>query len=68
MQAFINNPVVGLVVCLVLGALAMSGKLSVPFANALLLLAWGVGTYELVSSVDVEAGRPTGAVTFGPIQ
>lgn len=50
MQAFINNPVVGLVVCLVLGALAVSGKLSVPFANALLLLAWGVGTYELINA------------------
>ena len=50
MQTFFTNPVVGLVVCLVLGALALSGKLSIPLANALLLFAWGVGTYEIFNT------------------
>ena len=43
--AFLYNPLVALVFGLFLGALALSGKLSVPLANVLLLLTCGIGSF-----------------------
>jgi hypothetical protein len=48
--AFLYNPLVALVFGLFLGALALSGKLSVPLANVLLLLTCGIGSFGIVNA------------------
>ena len=47
---FLANPITALVLCLILGATAMSGKLSQHGANFLLVVAWMVGVFAITYS------------------
>jgi hypothetical protein len=48
--AFHVNPLLALVVALLLGLIAASGRLSLNGANILLFLAWGAGILAVVQS------------------
>lgn len=47
---FLAHPLTAIVLCLILGAIAVSGKFSQHAANFLLALAWGIGVFAVMQS------------------